>query len=68
MSLNLPFDRVELRDGTAVSTLTPSEYMALPLSQRIRAVIERRVRFFAGRTELAGDAALDAMRKLHAAA
>lgn len=42
-----PFDRVRLR-GDVERTLSPAEFLALPLNQRIQLVLTRRVEFFRG--------------------
>lgn len=62
------FDRVLLlRDGRH-EVLTVDEFFALPLSQRIRHVIERTVTFKLGPTEVDHREALAALRRMRASA
>lgn len=58
-----PFDRVVLVDGVASRTLLPDEFLALPLSVRIRCVLERTVTFYLGNDVVDPHAALDALRR-----
>jgi hypothetical protein len=44
----LAFDRVEVTTGTQVSILAPDAFLALPVDERIRLNMERRLRFLRG--------------------
>jgi hypothetical protein len=47
------FDRVELRSASgAVQTLTRFEFESLPLDQRVRAILNKQLRFFHGDREI----------------
>jgi hypothetical protein len=60
----LPFDRIELStgDGTTVQ-LSVKEFCDLPLAERLRAVLERRVTFFHGQQLVESREALKALRE-----
>ena len=59
-------DRIVLQTGLTRRDLTVSEYFALPLSQRIRCVLDRTATFYAGDREIDRQEALDALRVLRA--
>ena len=63
--MRVPFNRVELRDraGELVSTLSVSQFCAMPLTDRVRAVLERRVLFFHDDQPIDMSAALRALRE-----
>ncbi|HEX6240757.1 MAG TPA: hypothetical protein VFZ61_07685 [Polyangiales bacterium] len=63
--MSLPFNRVELRDrtGVLVSTLSVSQFSAMPLTDRVRAVLERRVLFFRDDQPIEMSDALRALRQ-----
>lgn len=61
-------DRVVVRyDDHDVRDMTFDEFMTIPLSTRIRYVIERRARFFADGVEIGSNEALSRLRKSRAA-
>ena len=62
----LVLDRIVIQTGPTRRELTVSEYFALPLSQRIRCVLDRTVTFYAGDREIDRQEALDALRLLRA--
>ena len=63
----IPFDRVVYSDPTGASRdLTPSEFFALPLAQRIQAVVQQKAVFFSGDQKVDSKDALAQMRKLRA--
>lgn len=59
-------DRVEIDDETGHRELTKADFLLLPLSQRIRCVIERTARFFDGTREVDRHAALNGLRRAQA--
>ncbi len=58
------FDRVEIEqdDGT-VQTLTPSEFVKLPMLERIRYLLASRANFFKGADPVAASTAMKALRE-----
>lgn len=63
-NVEAPFDRVVVSDRDGQRQLTPGEFFALPLSSRIRMVLERTVTFYLGRVEIDRNAALEALRRI----
>lgn len=62
-----PFDRVVVADPPGPSRdLSPSEFFALPLAQRIQYVVQQKAAFFAGDQKVDSKHALAQMRKLRA--
>jgi hypothetical protein len=61
----LNFDRVVLDTGAGVRTLTAAEFLAMPLSDRIRAVLERRAEFYLGTAPVDRAVALASMRRVN---
>lgn len=61
-----PFDRVIVDDAGGRRELSPDEFFALPLSVRIRCVLERRASFFLGHVEVDRREALDSLRRARA--
>lgn len=61
------FDRVVLAEGVSRRTLSPSEFFELPLADRLRFVLERRVTFFRGQQAIDPRQALASLRRLQAA-
>jgi hypothetical protein len=61
----LPFNLVKVRsDATATpSSLTVAEFSALPLNDRVRAVLEKRVQFFQNDKLIEAGEALKALRE-----
>jgi hypothetical protein len=60
-----PFDRVVVADPPAPTRdLSPSEFFALPLAQRIQYVVQQKAVFFAGDQKVDSKEALAQMRKL----
>jgi hypothetical protein len=47
----LPFDRVALEDGSS-RILSVSEFLELPLDERVRLVLSRKLRFLNGAEEV----------------
>lgn len=43
--MRLPFDRIDIQEGTATSTLSVERFLAIPLRVRVRLLLERRVSF-----------------------
>ena len=62
------FDAVLLREDGVWKHYPPGEFLSLPLSVRIRHVIERTVRFQLDEQDVEQKAALAAIRQLHATA
>lgn len=61
-----PFDRVVLTEGGSVRTLSPAEFFALPLAQRIQFVVQQKAAFFAHDEQLDAKQALGQLRKIRA--
>lgn len=62
-----PFDRVVVNGPEGTSRdLSPSEFFALPLAQRIQYVVQQKAAFFAGDQKVDSKEALAQMRKLRA--
>lgn len=62
-----PFDRVIVADPPGASRqLSPSEFFALPLAQRIQYVVQQKAAFFAGDQKVDSKEALAQMRKIRA--
>lgn len=62
-----PFDEIIVADKTgARRNLSPGEFFALPLAERIQYVIEQKASFFASGRQLDPKEALGLMRKLRA--
>jgi hypothetical protein len=59
-----PFDRVVIHDGTQERTFTVSEFLALPLPERIRYILGRQLAFFRGRESVEVNEALRLMREM----
>lgn len=57
------FDRVVIFDREGRRELSKHEFLKLPLSQRIRCVIERTATFYSGDEEVDRHGALDALRR-----
>ena len=56
------FDRVVIKEGGASRTVSLAEFLELPLSTRIRYVLERSARFYSGPREVDRHGALNALR------
>ena len=63
----VPFDRVVLSEAGVQRTLSVKEFLALPLSQRIRVVLERKVAFYQDGAEIDRHVALDSLRTVRLA-
>lgn len=62
-----PFDRVVVADPTGSSRdLTPSEFFALPLAERIQYVVQQKASFFFGDRKIDSRDALAQLRRLRA--
>lgn len=61
-------DRVLIHDDDGTRDLTFDQFLAIPLSMRIRYVIERRAQFFAEGDEVESHVALSRLRKAAAVA
>jgi hypothetical protein len=61
-----PFDQVVVSDSSGSRHLSPPEFFALPLAQRIQYVVEQKAAFFAGGRQIDSKEALGHMRKLRA--
>jgi hypothetical protein len=60
----LPFDCVELADLMANERMGVAKFLALPLSRRIKCVLDGRVQFFSGSTVVDRQIALRALMQL----
>jgi hypothetical protein len=64
MSKNaLPFDRVILKSERGEQRLTISEFEAIPLTQRVRAILEKRIEFYLDQARVEQSQALRALRE-----
>jgi hypothetical protein len=62
-----PFDRVVVVDPPGSSRdMSPSEFFALPLAQRIQFVVQKKAAFFAGEKKVDSKEALAQLRKIRA--
>jgi hypothetical protein len=59
----VPFDRVVVTEVSGSRTLSVEGFLALPLSQRIRLVLDRSVTFYNKDREVDRNLALDGLRK-----
>lgn len=59
----LPFDRVVLKTGGGTRHLTVSDFLTVPLVERVRALLEKRVEFYQHETRLDTNEALRALRE-----
>jgi hypothetical protein len=59
----LPFNRVLLKSGQGDRRLTVTEFEAIPLTQRVRAVLEKRVEFYQDQVRVEQNQALRALRE-----
>ena len=65
--VSFPFDRVVVADPPGSSRdLSPSEFFALPLAQRIQFVVQQKAAFFSGDQKVDSKLALAQMRKIRA--
>ncbi len=60
---DVPFDRVVITEVSGSRTLSVEGFLALPLSQRIRLVLDRSVTFYSKDREVDRNLALDGLRK-----
>jgi hypothetical protein len=67
-SANVPFDRVVVKENNGSRTFSVDRFLALPLSQRIKVILERRVTFFLNEAEVDRNTALNGLRKARAIA
>ena len=61
--MQLPFDRVEMSSSTGTLVLSVQDFCNLPLAERLRVVLERRVKFFQGAEPVESRDALKALRE-----
>ncbi len=61
-----PFDSVVVAEGGIRRNLSPSEFFALPLAERIQYVVQKKAVFLQGGQEVDSKQALGQMRKLRA--
>lgn len=61
-----PFDQVIVSDGSSARELSPPEFFALPLAERIQYVVQQKASFFANGREIDSKEALGQLRKLRA--
>jgi hypothetical protein len=65
-STSYPFDRVVVEEGAHRKNLSPAEFFALPLAQRIQYVVQQKAAFFASGQPVDSKEALGQMRRLRA--
>ena len=61
-----PFDQVVVSEGAEQRTLSPGEFLSLPLAQRIQYVVQQRASFYAADKQLDPKEALGQMRRIRA--
>lgn len=61
-----PFDEVVVAEGGTRRNLSPSEFFALPLAQRIQYVVQQNASFFAGGQPVDSREVLKQMRTMRA--
>jgi hypothetical protein len=61
-----PFDRVVIADDQGRRELSKEDFLSLPLSQRIRCVIERTATFYSGSREVDRHRAINGLRRAEA--
>jgi len=66
-SANVPFDRVVVKESNSSRTFSVDRFLSLPLSQRIKVILERRVTFYLNEIEVDRNTALNGLRKARAA-
>lgn len=67
LSPAVQFDRIVIEDARGRRELTKAAFLALPLTERIRCVIERTAKFYDGPTEVDRHEALNGLRRAQAA-
>jgi hypothetical protein len=63
MKIPLPFNRVIMRTAEGLQQLTVSEFERVPLTERVQALLERRVEFFRDQQRIGALEALKALRE-----
>ncbi|MBK6696038.1 MAG: hypothetical protein IPG50_28085 [Myxococcales bacterium] len=63
-----PFDRILIARDGATREMTPEQFFALPLAERIEVVVQRRASFWAGSAEVDAKEALARIRAARARA
>lgn len=66
-SANFPFDRVVIKESGGSRSFSVDSFLALPLSQRIKVILERRVTFYQHDSEVDRNVALNGLRKARVA-
>jgi hypothetical protein len=59
----LPFDRVVVLEPAGPRSLSLSDFLALPLAWRVRALLEKRVEFYKAQQRVSTELALRALRE-----
>lgn len=62
----MPFDLVVVSEGASLRNMSPAEFFALPLAQRIQYVVQQKASFFADGCQVDSKEALGQMRKIRA--
>jgi hypothetical protein len=65
-SATVPFDRVVVKETGGSRTFSVERFLALPLSQRVKVILERRVSFYLRDTEVDRNTALNGLRRARA--
>lgn len=63
-AVSLPFDEVVVTEGDERRVLSPAEFFALPLAQRIAYVIQERAAFYAAQKPVDARAVLAEVRRM----
>ncbi|MDB4972281.1 MAG: hypothetical protein JWN48_622 [Myxococcaceae bacterium] len=61
--MGLNFNRVELRSGEVLRSLSAAQFFALPLTERLRAIFEKRLAFYRDSELIETGLALQSMRQ-----
>jgi hypothetical protein len=61
------FDRVVVVTAAGEQTLTAKEFVSLPLTKRVRLLLEARLQFFSGKQQVDAARALNSLRREGAA-
>ncbi|MFW6049777.1 MAG: hypothetical protein ACODAU_01310 [Myxococcota bacterium] len=61
--MDLPFDRVVIRQPEGDRQISAQEFLGLPLHERIRMILQRNLEFFAGSETIERSEALKSLRQ-----
>jgi hypothetical protein len=64
--VSYPFDQIVIAEGDLTRNLSPHEFFALPLAQRVQYVVQQKAVFFSAGQPVDSKEALAKMRRLRA--